>query len=68
MPIFEFRCKECGEKFETLVFSSQSEPVKCENCGSEQTEKLMSTFASAGFANGSSYSGGGGCSSSGGFT
>lgn len=70
MPIFEFRCKECGEKFETLVFASQSGPVKCEKCGSEETEKLMSTFASGSFSSsGNSYSGsGGGCSSSGGFS
>ncbi len=70
MPIFEYRCKECGEKFETLVFSSaRPEPVKCEKCGSEQTEKLMSAFASGGLNAGSSYNGsGGGCASSGGFS
>jgi putative FmdB family regulatory protein len=68
MPIFEYRCKNCGEKFETLVFSSQTEPVKCEKCGSDQTEKLMSAFASGGVSSsGSSYSGGG-CSSSSGFS
>ncbi len=68
MPIFEYRCKECGEKFETLVFSSaRPEPVKCEKCGSEQTEKLMSAFASGGLNAGSGYSGSsaGGCGSGG---
>ncbi|RMG25200.1 MAG: zinc ribbon domain-containing protein [Methanobacteriota archaeon] len=66
MPLFEYRCKECGAKFETLVFSSHSnEPVKCENCGSEQTEKLMSTFASSGTEK--SSGGGSSCSSSGGY-
>jgi putative FmdB family regulatory protein len=68
MPIFEYRCKNCGEKFETLVFSSQTEPVKCEKCGSEQTEKLMSTFASSGVSNSSGSYSGGGCSPSGGFS
>lgn len=68
MPIFEYRCKECGEKFETLILSSaRSETVKCENCGSEQTEKLMSAFASGGLNAGSSYSGSsaGGCGAGG---
>lgn len=68
MPIFEYRCKNCGEKFETLVFSSQTKPVKCEKCGSEQTEKLMSTFASGGVSGSGSGYNSGGCSPSGGFS
>ena len=68
MPIFEYFCKNCGEKFETLVFSSQTGPVKCEKCGSEQTEKLMSTFASGGTGNNGSSFSGGGCSSGSGFS
>ena len=70
MPLFEYRCTECDEKFEKLVYSSQTEPVKCDNCGSEQTEKLFSTFASAGFSgsSASSAASGCGCGSSSGFT
>ncbi|MFQ5584175.1 MAG: zinc ribbon domain-containing protein [Calditrichia bacterium] len=48
MPIFEYRCSECGEKFETLVFSSSSEDVECPACGSTPPEKLISMFASSG--------------------
>ncbi|MCB0296755.1 MAG: zinc ribbon domain-containing protein [Calditrichaeota bacterium] len=71
MPLFDYRCKTCGTKFETLVFSSQKGPVKCEQCGSEETEKLMSSFAAhcSGFGSSSgSSSSGGGCASTGGFT
>ena len=70
MPLFEYRCTECDEKFEKLVFSSQTEPVKCEHCGSEHTEKLFSTFASAGFSStsASGSASGCGCGSSSGFT
>jgi len=48
MPIYEYRCTECREKFEKLVFSSSENDVKCPNCGSKQTEKLMSMFSSCG--------------------
>lgn len=49
MPIFEYRCKDCGEKFETLVYSSSGdETIECPECGSAQTEKQMSMFASSG--------------------
>jgi len=49
MPIFEYRCKDCGEKFETLVYSSSgTEEIECPECGSTQTEKQMSMFASSG--------------------
>jgi len=48
MPLFEYECKECGEKFEKLIFSSDSEKVKCPNCGSEETKKLLSLFSSKG--------------------
>ena len=49
MPIFEYRCKDCGEKFETLVYStSDTGDIECPECGSTQTEKQMSMFASSG--------------------
>jgi len=46
MPIYEYRCKDCGKKFEVLVYSSDSKII-CEKCGSENAERLMSGFASA---------------------
>lgn len=47
MPIFEFRCRECGKEFERLVFSSDEGNVACPQCGSGCTEKVMSVFACA---------------------
>ncbi len=59
MPIYEYRCKDCGKTFEKLVFSSsQSENVECEHCKSKNTEKLVSAISSAGFSSGST---GGSC-------
>lgn len=67
MPLFEYRCKDCGERFETLVFSSSGdEGVECPKCHGTQTEKQISMFASSGArdAGGASASS---CSSSGGY-
>ena len=41
MPIFEYRCSECGDEFELLVLNSSPVPV-CASCGSGDLEKLMS--------------------------
>ncbi|MBL7074237.1 zinc ribbon domain-containing protein [candidate division KSB1 bacterium] len=51
MPIFEYKCRQCGEKFEELIFSSQGEGgVGCPHCGSGEVEKCPSLF---GFSSGS---------------
>jgi putative FmdB family regulatory protein len=44
MPLFEFKCRECGTKFEKIVPSSTT-PVACKNCESPKVEKLLSVFA-----------------------
>ncbi|MCD6506841.1 zinc ribbon domain-containing protein [Candidatus Poribacteria bacterium] len=41
MPIYEYRCKECGERIEVLIRSEEEIP-SCPNCGSEQMERLLS--------------------------
>jgi putative FmdB family regulatory protein len=46
MPIYEYQCKTCGERFEKLVRSmGDSSPVACAKCGSEQTARTLSVFA-----------------------
>lgn len=63
MPLYEYQCKKCEEKFETLVsLSKLDEPVKCPKCGSDETEKLLSTFCAS---VGSSSSKGASCATSG---
>ena len=44
MPIFEYRCRNCGETSEQLILSS-SPPAVCPACQSEDLEKLMSASA-----------------------
>lgn len=51
MPIFEYRCKECGRKFEIFLKSlNLLDEIKCPKCNSVNTEKLFSTFSSIGNA------------------
>lgn len=46
MPIYEFECKKCKEKFQTLCKMGESaKSVKCELCGSSNVKRLFSTFA-----------------------
>lgn len=43
MPLFEYRCAECGSTFEAIVLSQSK--VSCPHCESEELERLHSTFA-----------------------
>jgi putative FmdB family regulatory protein len=45
MPIYEYQCLECGEKFEKLVRSTNSSAgIECPKCGGQKVEKLLSAF------------------------
>ncbi|MGE5112630.1 MAG: FmdB family zinc ribbon protein [Acidobacteriaceae bacterium] len=43
MPIFEYKCKDCGKKFEAIVIGSRK--PECPACQSKKLEKQLSTFA-----------------------
>ncbi len=46
MPIYEYRCSECGEKFEKLVrFGASTSEVECPKCGARKADKLISAFS-----------------------
>ncbi|NCS88082.1 MAG: zinc ribbon domain-containing protein [Ignavibacteria bacterium] len=48
MPIFEYRCAECNERFEVLHKSSAKVgEVSCPKCNSTNNKKLLSAFNSA---------------------
>jgi len=46
MPLYEYRCRDCGKVSELLMGLSGSRQVKCSHCGSERMEKLLSAPAS----------------------
>lgn len=45
MPVFEYRCKQCGHVTSFLEHGRPSKSHLCASCGSKRTEKLLSTFA-----------------------
>lgn len=47
MPLYEYACKSCSEKFDHLArsMSDSDAKVKCPKCGSTQTARALSVFA-----------------------
>lgn len=41
MPLYEFECEECGERFEELT-ASEAPTVACPACGSHEARRLLS--------------------------
>ncbi|MDO8672744.1 MAG: zinc ribbon domain-containing protein [Dehalococcoidia bacterium] len=42
MPVYDFKCRECGSTFEKLQRFSAKGAVTCPSCGGVQTQKLIS--------------------------
>jgi len=45
MPIYEYKCQDCGTKFEKLVRGSEGSELECPSCGQKHLEQELSTFA-----------------------
>ncbi len=48
MPIYEYSCTKCGQRFEKLQKNEALETVVCPNCGSTEVSKEISSFSSTG--------------------
>jgi putative FmdB family regulatory protein len=46
MPIYEYECNECGNRFERFVRSTDDE-IACEKCGSTELQRLLSAFSTS---------------------
>jgi putative FmdB family regulatory protein len=45
MPIYEYKCGKCGEKFEfKLSILHNKKSIKCPKCGAEDPERVYSPF------------------------
>jgi putative FmdB family regulatory protein len=45
MPIYEYLCKDCGERFEVLRQIKEADsPVPCKSCHSDKTQRALSVF------------------------
>ena len=40
MPMLDYRCRDCGRKFEELVFSHNRDKVRCPACGSGALDRV----------------------------
>lgn len=46
MPIYEYRCRKCGEIFEKIQRVDEGgESLKCPYCGGKKPEKVLSSFS-----------------------
>jgi putative FmdB family regulatory protein len=45
MPIYEYRCDDCREKFEDYLTSSTAPAPPCPACGSAGVTRVYSSFA-----------------------
>jgi putative FmdB family regulatory protein len=71
MPLYEYRCMDCGTEFEKrLSFSEADQRPVCPECASAHTQKKLSRVISfnATSAAGAAASTAAGCGSSGAFT
>lgn len=46
MPIYEYKCQDCGSKFEKLVRNTSVQTaIECPSCGQSHVQQEYSTFA-----------------------
>ncbi len=44
MPIYRFRCVQCGREFRELVNWGDGDGVNCPACGTDKVERLLPRF------------------------
>jgi putative FmdB family regulatory protein len=48
MPIYEYQCTSCEEKYEMRrSISDNDDDIKCPKCGAERPRRVLSQFTSA---------------------
>ena len=46
MPVYEYKCQQCGTSFELMVRSYEAGPeLKCPSCGTSKIQKVFSAPA-----------------------
>ena len=49
MPIYEYKCKTCGDEFEVpRSIQDSDKKFKCPKCGADETEREFSVFGTSG--------------------
>jgi len=53
MPLYEYRCEDCGAAYEQLRRMSEADQdLECPECHSKHVERQISSFACAGTTSG----------------
>jgi len=62
LPLYEFLCTDCNQRFEKLCRQQAQDQIKCPECGT-MAKRVFSTFRAtvSGNGDGGSIGGGGGC-------
>jgi putative FmdB family regulatory protein len=48
MPIYEYRCRKCGDVFERFMsINERGDMLTCPYCGEKKPEKILSGFSSS---------------------
>lgn len=50
MPIYEYLCMKCGNRFEKIQKDSATRLIDCPSCGAPEVKRELSTFSSGGIA------------------
>ncbi|ACA59433.1 FmdB family zinc ribbon protein [Candidatus Desulforudis audaxviator] len=45
MPIYDFRCRNCGHQFTVLIQLSEKDGVHCPRCRSRNIRQIISPFS-----------------------
>jgi putative FmdB family regulatory protein len=63
MPLYEYRCRDCGERFEILQrLGEDGHGLHCPRCAAPEPQRVLSTFAAgAGGREAAASSAGGAC-------
>ncbi len=57
MPLYNYKCNDCGAEIELLIgVGAQEDSLKCTNCQSENITKLLSLFGTSKAASSSNSS------------
>jgi putative FmdB family regulatory protein len=62
MPIYEYKCPDCGKRFEKFatISKAKADNIACPKCGKQNAVRVMSSFSRGGCGSGSGISSGSG--------
>jgi len=61
MPVYDYRCMQCGHRFDLLRSVSARDDVKCPKCGGDVARVYEGKWSALGRASSSGCSCGGNC-------